>query len=121
MDPWRVEKVLALCRSSARDYSFFFMAQQSSLDPSIRLAWSPPPFDFIKVNCDGSLMAHGYLAEFGCILRNDHGDWIRGCSDSLDAFNLLNLELSSAMEHNDLVSSHQAYSAICKLNGGSAC
>ncbi|MED6173853.1 hypothetical protein PIB30_063563 [Stylosanthes scabra] len=39
------------------------------------MTWHSPPIDFIKVNCDGSLMAHGHLAGFGCILRDDCGSY----------------------------------------------
>ncbi|MED6162698.1 hypothetical protein PIB30_073012 [Stylosanthes scabra] len=38
-------------------------------------------------------MAHGHLAGFGCILMNDQGDWIGGCSGSLQENSILRCEL----------------------------
>ncbi|MED6219568.1 hypothetical protein PIB30_036908 [Stylosanthes scabra] len=111
-------------------------------NPSLTLIYGwfgHPPLHFIKVNCDGSLMANGHFVGFGCILRDACGNWIGGCSgslqennilcccerfaiwkwltlawnfgyhqvicerNSLDAFNLVTLDLSLVMEHRDLV------------------
>ncbi|MED6122012.1 hypothetical protein PIB30_035746 [Stylosanthes scabra] len=103
MDPWRVGKVLALCRSSARDYSFFYDLQQSSLECCLRFAWNPPPLNVIKINCDGSLMAHGHLAGFGPCLAWEYGFRQVICeTNSLDAYKLLNFEAFFVMEHTDL-------------------
>ncbi|KAL4271646.1 hypothetical protein GQ457_13G013030 [Hibiscus cannabinus] len=46
-----------------------------SRDPSI---WSPPPPNFIKVNCDASFNSSRKLAGIAAIARNCHGDIVDG-------------------------------------------
>ncbi|MED6185653.1 hypothetical protein PIB30_059142 [Stylosanthes scabra] len=69
-----------------------------------------PIADFVKINCDGSIMPNGHLAGLGCLVRDCHGEWDWGFrrviseTDCLDAFLLLNHGyISPDSDHLDLL------------------
>ncbi|MED6190811.1 hypothetical protein PIB30_109658, partial [Stylosanthes scabra] len=53
-EPWRLEKVIALCRHSSHEFEFFASASRSTIPAALRLEWTPPHANCVKVNCDGS-------------------------------------------------------------------
>ncbi|MED6114319.1 hypothetical protein PIB30_079117 [Stylosanthes scabra] len=42
--------------------------------------WNPPPINVVKLNCDASLMIDRNMAEFGCILRDSSGTFLKACT-----------------------------------------
>ncbi|MED6130846.1 hypothetical protein PIB30_004261 [Stylosanthes scabra] len=112
-DPWSLDKIIVLCRHSSREFEYFSTASQSTLPNALRLDWIPPHANFVKVNCDGSFFVQGFLAGFGCIIRNSDGGldlaWTAGyrnivCGmDCLDALQLIQLEWSPSTVEYDLV------------------
>ncbi|KAL4286841.1 hypothetical protein AHAS_Ahas19G0126500 [Arachis hypogaea] len=82
-DSWSMEKVLMLARHSAAEYGIVKCTNQVSSLPSLIDSWCPPPLHVVKLNCDASLFEQQHLTGFGCVLRNDSGKWLAGCSASI--------------------------------------
>ncbi|XP_016206298.1 uncharacterized protein LOC107646634 [Arachis ipaensis] len=82
-DSWSIEKVIMLARHLAAEYGVVKCINQVSSHPSLIDSWCPPPLHVVKLNCDANLFEQKYLACFGCILRNDSGKWLSGCSASI--------------------------------------
>ncbi|MED6188190.1 hypothetical protein PIB30_083677, partial [Stylosanthes scabra] len=110
-DHWDTAKVVALCRHSAREFNVLHYNLTFASSPTVCLDWTPPPISFVKINCDGSILANGHLAGFGCLIRDYKGAWVIGCSDCLEALNLIHLrDISPTVDHFDLLSDIKALS-----------
>ncbi|KAK4252645.1 hypothetical protein QN277_014390 [Acacia crassicarpa] len=54
--------------------------------------WSPPPYDWCKINVDGAVTADGSLAGCGGVLRDARGVWLSGFSYHLGICSALEAE-----------------------------
>ncbi|MED6174635.1 hypothetical protein PIB30_070940, partial [Stylosanthes scabra] len=61
-------------------------------------------------------MANGHLAEFGCIIRYSHGDWILGCSDSVNEPIILRCELLAILHGLTLAWDRGCRYVICETD-----
>ncbi|MED6112358.1 hypothetical protein PIB30_060961 [Stylosanthes scabra] len=91
-ESWSSGKILGLCRNSGKEFSSICSSSLPSLFTGLCSYWISPTPCFVKVNCDGSLFPHCNIAGFGCVLRDCHGNWIRGCSGSINETIVLRCE-----------------------------
>ncbi|MED6164763.1 hypothetical protein PIB30_093312 [Stylosanthes scabra] len=59
----------------------------ANFDPP--LYWIKPDADSVKLNCDGSVFFEENRTCFGCVLRDCHGTWIRGCYGKVNGNSVL--------------------------------
>ncbi|MED6187671.1 hypothetical protein PIB30_078603 [Stylosanthes scabra] len=52
------------------------------------LIWKKPSLGMYKVNCSASLFYDDHRAGFGCALRNDSGEWMKGCSGAIPPWSI---------------------------------
>ncbi|MED6208165.1 hypothetical protein PIB30_042565, partial [Stylosanthes scabra] len=55
--------------------------------------WEKPLVWLHKVNCDACVFTDHQRADFGCVLRDDMGSWVKGCSESLLLWSIRRCEL----------------------------
>ncbi|KAL4272876.1 hypothetical protein GQ457_13G021790 [Hibiscus cannabinus] len=73
---------------------------QVSLDTVLQ-SWSRPPLGWVKVNADASVNLADGKASIGCVIRDEHGNWIRGFARNVGRCSVLFAELWAV--HDSLV------------------
>lgn len=76
------------------------MMRKSTLNPQFRSFieaaednCTPPPLNYLKLNCDGSIRDNGRSEGCGGVLRDEHGDFILAFTQRLQACSSLEVEL----------------------------
>lgn len=57
------------------------------------MSWEKPPEGWVKLNTNGLALGNLGKAEGGGLIRNHHGDWIRGYAKALGNTNSFMAEL----------------------------
>ncbi|MED6215603.1 hypothetical protein PIB30_115342, partial [Stylosanthes scabra] len=55
--------------------------------------WIPPAAESVKLNCDASKLHNDDSVGFGCAIRDNIGDWQRGCAGTIQVASVLEGEL----------------------------
>ena len=72
------------CLSQAREFHFCVSkSSQVSSKISISIRWNLPPVGWHKLNTDGASIGNPGKAGGGGVIRNFHGDWVKGYSRSI--------------------------------------
>ncbi|KAL4293110.1 hypothetical protein AHAS_Ahas18G0095300 [Arachis hypogaea] len=93
-DLWSIDKVFRLIRNSAHDCSLIFSTKKKKLIPAfLSFSWVPLPPHFTKINSDASIFKHVHFAGFGCLIRDNDGEWMKGCSAAIPVESIVRFEL----------------------------
>ncbi|MED6215394.1 hypothetical protein PIB30_113221, partial [Stylosanthes scabra] len=80
---WIPSKVHALIKFSETELHKFFSMNQSFSSTLVTPDWIPLAAESVKLNCDASKMHNGDIVGFGCAIRDNNGDWQRGCAGTI--------------------------------------
>ncbi|KAK8510248.1 hypothetical protein V6N11_000540 [Hibiscus sabdariffa] len=96
------EDILTRGLRLALEYSSVFAGApgQVSLDTVLQ-SWLRSPLGWVKVNADASVNLADGKAAIGCVIRDDHGDWIRGFARNVGRCSILFAKLWAV--HDSLV------------------
>ncbi|MED6188068.1 hypothetical protein PIB30_116853 [Stylosanthes scabra] len=80
---WSLSKVVFWARGMVHDIEACLCRSPFLRSPINCLTWSKPPIGLHKVNCDASFFQNSNRAGFGCVIRDEEGAWLKGCSGQL--------------------------------------
>ncbi|MED6181068.1 hypothetical protein PIB30_016211 [Stylosanthes scabra] len=86
--PWLPSKVHALIMFFEIEFYRIFFLNLSFSSSSVTLNWSSPATGVMKLNCDASKMHAIDVIGFGCVVRDNNGDWHHRCASSILAFSV---------------------------------
>ncbi|MED6119964.1 hypothetical protein PIB30_016552 [Stylosanthes scabra] len=83
----------ALCCASVKELQALANLQHTLLPSSIVIYWIPPSSNRVQINCDASVKDNFQRAGFSCVIRNNLGNWIKGCNGTIMMSTVLRVEL----------------------------
>ncbi|MED6138357.1 hypothetical protein PIB30_119119 [Stylosanthes scabra] len=115
-EAWTIQKVVVLIRQLCSKLSKALLPSISLTPTAVSVVWMPPSFNTIKINCDISLFEQQGLAGFGCILRDNMGVWVTGCSASIPEDSILRCQLLSIWCSLILACDHGYQDIVCETD-----
>ncbi|XP_025625562.1 uncharacterized protein [Arachis hypogaea] len=114
----RVRRKLFTCLNmyAARDFSNVVTTQKHIIPSSLQYNWEPPPMNVCKVNCDASVFENENLANFGCIIRDSMGIWIKGCFARIPLSSVLYCEFYTIWRELVMAWDCESKEVICEID-----